>query len=56
MNGMAIPGIGKEKIYTNCAASDPICAYLPIPIGAHLTYGTDSAGIRKTVEFAKSHV
>jgi cutinase len=56
MNGMAIPGVAKEKIFTNCAASDPICSYLPIPLGAHLTYGSDSAGLRKTAEFAKSHI
>jgi len=55
MKGMAIPGIDKEKIYTNCADSDPICAYLPIPLGAHLTYGSDTANLRKTAEWAKSH-
>ena len=56
MKGMPIPGVEKEKIYTNCADTDPICAYLPIPLGAHLTYGSDSAGIRKTVEWTKNHM
>jgi len=55
MKGMAIPGIDKNNIYTNCADSDPICSYLPIPLGAHLTYGSDRAALAKTVEWLKSH-
>jgi len=56
MKGMAIPGIAKENVYTNCAADDPICSYLPIPLGSHLTYGSDRAGIAKTVEWTKGHI
>jgi hypothetical protein len=56
MKGMAIPGITNDKIYTNCAADDPICSFLPIPLGSHLTYGSDKAGIAKTVEWTKNHI
>jgi Cutinase len=56
MKGDAITGIEKEKIYTNCAVDDPICSRLPIPLGSHLTYGSDKAGIAKTVEWLTSHV
>jgi hypothetical protein len=56
MKGMAIPGVQKDNIYTNCADTDPICSYLPIPLGAHLTYGSDTARLKKTVEWIKTHL
>jgi len=56
MKGLAITGVEKDKIFTNCADTDPICAYLPIPLGAHLTYGSDTVALKKSSEFAKSHV
>jgi hypothetical protein len=29
---------------------------LPIPLGAHLQYGTDTAELNKCVQFVKQHV
>jgi len=54
--GQRIPGVSNDKIYTNCAASDPICMGLPIPLGSHLTYGSDTEEINKIVQFVKAHV
>jgi Cutinase len=51
--GKAIPGINSNQIFTNCAASDPICMGLPIPLGAHLGYGSDTASMNKITEFVK---
>jgi len=54
--GRAIRGISSDKIYTNCASADPICMGIPLPIGAHLQYGTDTAEMAKVVQFVKSHI
>jgi hypothetical protein len=54
--GVAIPGISSDKIHTVCAASDPICYGLPIPLGAHLQYGSDTAGLTGAANFVKSKV
>lgn len=56
MKGRPIPGISNDKIYTDCAASDPICMGIPLPMGSHLTYGTDIAEIDKIVKFVKKLV
>lgn len=54
--GQAIPGVSRDKVYTNCAASDPICAGIPCPCGPHLTYGSETAEMDKCVAFVKAHV
>jgi len=55
MKGTAIPGIAKEKVYTNCASDDPICGGLPIPLGSHLTYNAKDS-IAKTVDWTKKNL
>jgi cutinase len=54
--GRAILGISRDKIYTNCASSDPICMGIPLPIGSHLGYGTDTAELTKCVQFVTKQV
>jgi hypothetical protein len=38
--GKKMKGIDPSEVDTMCASSDPICYGLPIPLGAHLTYGS----------------
>jgi hypothetical protein len=40
--GRKLKDIGKGAVDTICAASDPICAGIPIPLGSHLTYSTSA--------------
>jgi Cutinase len=54
--GKAIPGITSDRIYTNCASDDPICKGVPLPIGSHLTYGSNTEEMNKIVTFVKNLV
>jgi len=54
--GKGIRGIPSDKIYTNCASADPICMGIPLPIGAHLQYGSDTTEMGKVVDFVKAHI
>jgi hypothetical protein len=51
--GQPIQGISPSKIFTNCDKDDPICKGTPIPLGSHLTYGSN---LGSSVDFVKSHV
>jgi len=54
--GKAIKGISADKIYTNCNDSDPICKGVPVPLGTHLTYGTDTVKLKEVAEWVKGKV
>jgi len=54
--GKSIPGIRSDQIYTNCASDDPICMGIPLPLGSHLTYGSNTAELQKIVTFVQSKV
>jgi cutinase len=54
--GVPIPGIPSDRIHTVCAVTDPICYGVPIPLGAHLEYGFDSAGLLGAANFVKQRV
>jgi hypothetical protein len=44
INGASIPGISKDKIYTNCAIGDGICTGLPLITITHFAYAVDFSG------------
>jgi len=54
--GKPIKGIPSGKIFTNCNDSDPICKGLPIPLGTHLTYGTDTLKLQEVVDFVAQKI
>jgi len=41
--GQKMKNIDPSIVTTICAASDPICKHIPIPLGSHLTYGVKHA-------------
>jgi len=51
--GYPIFGISNSNIFTNCEPSDPICRGIPLPLGSHLTYGTDSTKLNEIVAWIK---